>query len=646
MCISEITVKKESLSSGKGFNYYYSFDGSSQKADTCNRIFSVLSIDDLIKDTVKNSEDAALCLSEDFSFYGSGWQSWGYGGEYDKGEYAKKYIPLVPQWKQYITFPGKAPKRINGKRSSSSKLLEGEFVIYLRWNDIYLVLASTGSRYMDKSPLPPVRFYVDRKKRTIGCTVYSDGKVWSNGESVAELCVFSAKGYFDLKDTISDIYAGDFDKRFETLKFLSSSDSRIKAGGWESWYNHYADINHKLISEDLESLGKTDNLIKTYFTDNHKPTVFQVDDGWEIGLGEWEPRLDRFAEGMEALASTIKNQGYIPGLWLAPFIIDWRTDFCKNHRDWILYDKKGKPVQAGFGLLWGDAFGKEQPGLPYSYFCFDLSQDEVIDYLDSLMDKVINKWGFRYLKLDFLFAGMLYGKFKNGGSAYEWYERAIKVLTKRTVNNKGERVAYLGCGIPLEPSFTKFPLSRIGSDTKEDWDMTNLAKLHFTGRPGVIVNIQSTLGHSFWDQGIFINDPDVVFMRYENISLTDTEKELVALVNFLYASQIMHSDDPSAFTEQEKKITDYITDLYNKFEGEDFGFINESRNTYFIFNRDKTYCGYINLSDEPKTVSSKDLLHYACDNDSAGLEKVLGHYSQSGDNYTFDKHSISIFSIQ
>ncbi len=646
MKLSDVIVKKSSLPFVNGYKALFSFDGKDSNIDTENRLFSLLSIDELIDDVVKNVESADYCHNSDFCFYGSGWQSWGFGGEYNKGEYAKKYIPLVPQWKQYITFPGKAPCKINGVKSSSGKLLEGEFIIYLRWNDVYLVIASTGSSYMDKDSLPPVRFYVDRCKRTIGCTVYSVGKKWSRGEAIAELNIFAVRGYFGLKDSIRNIYAPNFNERFNNLKWLSSREDCIKAGGWESWYNHYADINYKLISEDLESLGRTDNLIKTYFTDESKPTVFQVDDGWEIGLGEWEPSLDRFPNGMAELANLISGKGYIPGLWLAPFIIDWRTDFCNQHKDWILYDKKGKPVAAGFGLLWGDKFGKKQPGLPYSYFCFDLSQGAVIDYLDGLMDKVINKWGFRYLKLDFLFAGMLYGNFRNGGCAYQWYERALKVLTRRTTNNRGEKVTYLGCGVPLESSFTKFPLSRIGSDTKESWDMENLAKLNFTGRPGVIMNMQSTLGHAFWDQSVFINDPDVVFLRYNNITLSDTEKELIAVVNFLFASQIMHSDDPSDFSKDEKKLTSYINSIYKKFESEEFGHVNNTSKTYIIFNRSKTYCGFINLDDIDIKISKTDMFKASGIDLDKSVENVLGHFSQNGELYTFQKHSISIFAIK
>ncbi len=597
--------------------------------DSENRLFALFSIDELLQKT-------ALHCSGDFAFYAGGWQSWGYGGELAEGEKLPPYTPLVPQWKHYIAFPGKTRKNSG---------LEGEFIIYLRWGKKYLVLASAAN-VSEEAPVPPVRFCVDRKKRKISCYVYSDGKEWKTDELVARLCIFSCSSYFALKDAISCIFGGLESSRFDYLRFLSAPDSNFRSGGWESWYNHYANINAKLIQEDLISLGKTENIIKLFFMDKKLPTVFQVDDGWEQALGDWDVLKERFPEGMTALAKSISSSGYIPGLWIAPFIVDWRSDFAKNHCDWILKDKKGKPIAAGMNFLWGAKWGKEQPSFPYSYFCLDLSRDDVLSYLDSLMEKVVNEWGFRYVKLDFLFAGMIYGSFANGGAAYEWYDRALKVVTSRKTNNHGERVAYLGCGLPLESSFTILPLSRIGPDTKEDWDTPLLAKINFPARPGAIVNMLSTLGHAFWNQSIFINDPDVIFMRYENISLSDTEKELVALVNYLFASQIMHSDDLLSFSEEtDGAFTKKIFSLYKQLDGVEFGLENRGAKEFIIFSRDKQWCGIINLSEKPFTLTKKELLE-SLKKTEGTLVPLIEHCVSVDEIYTAESHSISIYQVK
>lgn len=608
--------------------------------DTENRIFTKFSIDSLLEKQL-DGDWLEFCENNDFAFYGSGWQGWAFGGELDAGEYQKKYFPVVPQWKNYFTVPGSLPKSLKSK-----KILVGSFFIYLRWNfngkNLYLAIASTGNV---KEVLPPVSFYVDRKKREITCTAYADGKTWHEGEKIAELAVFAAENFFELREKTQKLFAENKNARFGRLEFLNSTpqNGKITVGGWESWYNHYADINNVLIKGDLESLSHTENLIKTHFINQKKPCVFQVDDGWEIALGDWDARIGRFPEGMTALASSISKMGYVPGLWIAPFIVDLRSNLVKNHPEWLLRDKKGKPVTAGFNPLWGASFGKEQPSYPGSYFCLDLSRDDVLAHLDSLIEKAVNEWGFRYLKLDFLFAGLLRGEFEKDGAAYQWYERAVKVLTNRTENKNGEKVAYLGCGMPFESSFNAFPLSRIGTDTKEAWEIPWMRRSNYPCRPSAFVNMQDTLGHAFWNQGVFINDPDVVFLRYENITLSDKEKVLIALVNYLFASQIMHSDDPVHFdTEKEGALTKKIEQLYALFEGEDFGVENRNSTSYFIFSKDERYTGFINLGDKPVYIERTELVSRFRERPE-NLESVIEYGERKVDGFVFEPHSISIY---
>lgn len=617
----------------------YFFNGA-QCIDGENRIFVSLSIDSLLEKFIAGPK-LEFCQTNDFAFYGSGWQGWAFGGEIDEGKFQKSYFPLVPQWNNYFTVPGRLPKSLMSK-----KLLRGSFFIYLRWNingkNLYLAVCSTGNV---REVLPPVNFYVDRKKRSITCTAYSDGKIWTDGEKIAELAFFTSSDFFELKKSVQSLFAQDKENRFGRLDFLNSSGRKDKIiiGGWESWYNHYANINGSLIKNDLESLSHTENLIKTHFLNSKKPCVFQIDDGWEMALGDWEARPDRFPGGMTALAQSISWNGYIPGLWIAPFIVDLRSELAKAHPEWILRDKKGKPLAAGFNPLWGANFGKEQPSFPGSYFCLDLSQEEVLDYLDNLIEKAVNVWGFRYLKLDFLFAGLLNGAFKNGGAAYIWYYRAVKVLTKRSENSKGEKIAYLGCGMPFESSFNAFPLSRIGTDTKEAWDIAWMKKANYPARPSAFVNMQDTLGHAFWNQAIFINDPDVVFLRYENISLNDKEKILIALVNFLFASQIMHSDDPVHFdTEREGALTKKIEGLYSLFENEEFGVENRDSVSYFIFSKNGKYTGFINLGDKPVYIDRFELTSRFSEK-TENLEAVIEYGQRNAEVFLFESHSISIY---
>ncbi len=648
--VSKKKLKKNVEDAFSFCEYLCTYNSSVSLPCQTSALLAEFSIDDLIEEAELSNEEKIFCHQNDFAFFANSWQSWGEGGEILPGQKQKKYFPVIPPFKKYISWPGKISKKDSKKNKN---LKEGFFTVYARWNDIYLIFASSG-KINFKENLPPVKFTLDSKKRKVYAFSYCDGKAWASGQKVAQVTVFFARGFFALRDGMKEIFACQKEKRFAQLLPLNASTvkkengyERILTGGWESWYNHYNKISEKLILDDLENLSKTENLIKKYFIDKNQPLVFQVDDGWEKSLGEWTCNENLFPSGMENLSNAIVKKGFVPGLWLAPFIVDYRSDFCKRHRDWLLCDKKGKAVQAGFSFAWGAFAGKDQPGFPYSYFCYDLSKDEVLTFLDQLMDKVINEWGFCYIKLDFLFAGMLNGNFKNGGAAFEWYDRAIKILTSRKKNKNGQSVAYLGCGIPFESGFMDFPLSRIGPDTKEDWDYLPMKKFNFSARPGAYGSLKSCLGHAFWDQAVFVNDPDVVFMRYENIRLNDREKELIALTNFLFASQIMHSDDPCHFdSEKEEVFTKKIFDLYQKFENEEFAFVTIAKDLYVIYSRNGRYAGFINLCDKKMEVSKKIICDFLPAEKSYCVYKEIISYAEEKENsFVAEKHSISIYEV-
>ena len=594
-----ITHKTEKISTNSNVKilcYTYTFsDENAHKADSMHRLVDTIHIHELIEEITGSPANPAI-FNDNYAFHRTGWQSWDAGWETLSDERTPCYIPfLIPALKKYIEVPESAYKKDKEY---------GQFIIWLRWNNLYLVAASTGNTNTT-DVLPPVQYELCRKTNTITCRIYSTGKIWKDGDKTAEISFFLAKNYFELKDTIRFLFRGttNSDTRFENLAFLGKTP-----GGWESWYNHYNKIDETLILEDLNALNTTDNLIKCMYIDKKQPVVFQIDDGWQEGTGQWEINKARFPHGFADLTAKIREKGYIPGLWIAPFIFDYRVPFIKRHPDWILRDKKGKPIPAGFNVPWGAAIGKEQPAGPHNYFALDISRDDVLKYLDGLIDRAINEWGFRYLKLDFLFAGMLYGCFKNGGAAYEWYDRAIKVLTKRTKANNGEPVTYLGCGMPFESSFCQFPLSRIGADTKEAWDYPVLKTLRFNGRPSAYVNMKDTLGHAFWNDAVFKNDPDVVFFRKVNCTLTDNEKELIALVNYLFAGQIMHADDPAHFSPaDEAPLTQKVLALYDKFEGVPFGNVRIAPDIYAVFSADCKYTGIINLTENEYTIAQNDL---------------------------------------
>ncbi|MCA1950875.1 MAG: alpha-galactosidase [Treponema sp.] len=570
----------------------------------------------------------ALAKKSKLAIHPGGWQSWSAGWELVGNESLPRKVHVVPELLKFTNRDGDNP----GKGE-----ILGHFIMYIRSGSTYLCIASK-----EGGTLPPVTYRIDRKSGRISIEVFAQNKAWASGETIAELYVFNAEGFFDLKDTLRKLYQSE--QRFSDLSFLRQGSGRERVpqaspwitkrdmpGGFESWYNHYTDINERLILEDLESLGTTNNLIKLQYVDRKRPTVFQIDDGWEKAVGHWEIDTNKFPKGLKTVSEAIEAKGYIPGLWIAPFLVTRKSPVFTEHPDWVLKDKEGALVVAGYNDLWDKQF-----------YCLDLSLPAVQEYLDRIMDRAINEWGYRYLKLDFLYAGLLHGAFAGGGAAYELYERACAILTSRQTTKTGLPVAYLGCGVPFGPSYKHFPLSRIGADTKEQWDWLKVKLVGHVGRPAAYVSLHDTIGRSYMDNTIYVNDPDVVFLRSQNCKLTEEEKEVVALTNFMLASQVMFSDDPAHLSEEDRALTKRISQLYDELADGDYGVLRLKQDLFHVFSRDGKVQGIINLANRGMQLNRAQAPQLF-DAIETG-RPLINHIQRIGkQKASFARHSITIF---
>ncbi len=520
-----------------------------------------------------------------------GWQSWAPGFEIGPREKRPVlYCSIIEQWTPYISVPGTPKKTLHDK-----KIILAQFVSYFRIGENYFFMISTGSVNREKI-LAPLQFEIDRKTFKVRVTAIDGGKEYNTGDEIAGAAFFTASSFFEARKVIESIFGSsdpsskNYSKRFDAYKFLGENPR-----GWESWYNHYTSINEVIIMDALKSLGTTENLIS--MEENSRP-VFQIDDGWEKGLGDWEWN-EKFQSSPKVIASLIEEKGFVPGLWIAPFILDYRSSLAKEHSDWILRSSNGEPVYAGYNPAWGGKKGLNQPYKNYTFFALDLSRHDVLEFLDTLMEKAVDRWGFRYLKLDFLYAGMLYGNFSGRGAAFEHYDRAVKILTKRKTNAEGRPVTYLGCGMPCELSFNALALSRSGCDTREHWEERLMKFIGWNGRTSAYLNMKDSIGRALWNRTIYLNDPDVVFVRKNNCSLSHDEKILVSLTAILFGSQLMYSDDPAVSCgEEEVSIAREILDLRKKYSGIHFSATPLTRDVFEIVSEDKKHLGCLNLSEK------------------------------------------------
>jgi alpha-galactosidase len=544
-------------------------------------------------------------------WFANGFQSWSPGWEL-QGRQRHHSVRFLKILERFTLRDGLRP---HGKE------LVGHGFAYVRADESYLALASLNPR------TPPAAFRLDRANLRLTVELHSRGAVFAQGETLAETAVFMRVGYWEFADFIAALYRDrSCSARADFLK--GPRDRFLTAGGWESWYDRYTNIDEGIITNALEGLSGSPNVIREYFIGRGRPVVFQIDDGWQRAVGDWQANITRFPSGMKALAERISAKGYIPGLWLAPFLICRKARLFTEKPEWLLRSRDGIPVRAGWN-----------PGWEGDFFCLDLSNPKVREYLNRLFDAIVNDWGFRYLKLDFLYAGMLNGAHANQGPAYRWYRDALEPIVAAARTGSGYPVAFLGCGAPLESSVDLFPLMRIGADTRETWDHVLARLLGHEGRPSAYVNLKDTLGRAFMNRSMYHSDPDVVFLRSYSCDLTDGEKTLIAAAAIMFGSQIMISDDPGRFgSPGESGLTQRVLRLYSALEDREYGAVMLRRDVWRCFSRDESIRGIANLRGNAIVIPKADAVKWRL----SGEPLTEGARSEK-DGVRVDAHRIALW---
>ncbi len=294
-----------------------------------------------------------------------------------------------------------------------------------------------------------------------------------------------------------------------------------KLAGYTSWYNRYQKISQRTILSDLRGC---EELLEP-------GDLFQIDDGWEKAVGDWlEPDAAKFPDGMWAAADAIHDRGFLAGLWLAPFVAQRGSRLWKEHRDWFL-QVNGKPWYAGIG--WG------------GFYALDFDKPQVLDYLERVFDRVLKEWNFDLVKLDFLYAAAPVGGEEESRAGR--MTRAVELL-RRLCGDK----LILGCGVPLMPAFGLVDYCRIGCDVGLDWNGSRLMQRTNRERVSTRQSIGNTVFRRQLNGRAWLNDPDVFFLREDNLRLSEEQKRTLATVNSLFGGVLLHSDDMSGWTEESK----------------------------------------------------------------------------------------------
>jgi len=313
--------------------------------------------------------------------------------------------------------------------------------------------------------------------------------------------------------------------------------------GWCSWYYYYQNISGEVISENLDKILE----LKDFLPLN----VVQIDDGFQTQVGDWLNINGRFPDGVKYLAGRVKNAGLTPGLWLAPFILHPSSNIARVHPEWLLRNEKGNPVKTGF--VW-NSLGA----------ALDLTHPDALEYACKVVHTAAHDWGFSYLKLDYLYAAALKGRYQNPTKTRAQVLRAGMEALREAA---GPDTVLLGCGTPLGSMLGLVHAMRISADVSGNWKPSfkgiSFPFKNEPSMPSVRNSIQNILSRAPMHNRWWVNDPDCLLVRPDsNLNLPEVQSLATAIA--LTGGSVLVSDNMTVLPKDRIRIAAVLLPPINR----------------------------------------------------------------------------------
>src|SRR5579863_8899788 len=199
---------------------------------------------------------------------------------------------------------------------------------------------------------------------------------------------------YSTPETFISVYAGDY---YEPLRIYSdvidgeglkkpTTNSEDYAASWCGW----GYLENVTPAQMLGTIPKLKEFGIHWAT---------LDDRWFNNYGDWQPRSDTFPDGeIQKMVQQFHEQGIKVQLWWLPLAVEdggpgyeshpyGVSEVVKEHPDWLILDKNGKPARMTRNLA---TLCPAVPG--------------VREYYKKLTEKFIRDWGFDGSKLDNIYS--------------------------------------------------------------------------------------------------------------------------------------------------------------------------------------------------------------------------------------------------
>lgn len=307
-------------------------------------------------------------------------------------------------------------------------------------------------------------------------------------------------------------------KAFDTLRALAGRigkhhHARLQHPSgyhWCSWYERGPFLRHEDLVEFLKGARKLNLPLQAVL----------IDDGYSSHLGDWLTPNERWPEGLEGAFRVIREYGYTPGVWVGPFMVASRSRVALEHPEWLLHGNNGSRL-----IEWRDYNGVRDSE---EHYVLDTTHPGAMDYLRHVFT-TLYQWGASSFKTDFIEWGfkdsMQVRRHTPGKTSMQNFIDFLKMVRSCI----GEESHWLGCISYFQPCIGYMDGMRVSSDTGPQW-----SSFGGTGNDGVgggVENVvQEIFGAHYFNNVLWQNDPDCLFLRDYHIHMNVVEIRTLALM--------------------------------------------------------------------------------------------------------------------
>jgi len=344
--------------------------------------------------------------------------------------------------------------------------------------------------------------------------------------------------------------------------------------GWCSWLVYGPEITEQNIYDNLDAIKKH-NLDLKYI---------QIDDGYQAKWGDWFDFTDKFEGGVKRVCLDIKEKGFEPAIWVAPFVAEKTSRLFQDHPDWFVKDDTGLPLSSDTVTFGGWRCAP--------WYILDMTHPCAQEYIKTVFSTMNKEWKISYFKLDaIVWAALPFGhRYDDTKTSVEAFRMGMDAI----LESAGKDSYILGGNSPMWPAIGKVHGMRITNDNMRSWyQFTQLARECFP--------------RNWQHNRLWINDPDTVLLQNRTVkimgpdgeetkkleNLPDNEFAFNAAYTMASGGMVLSSDDITALTDENVSLLKKLlppTNVAAQFDNRAYTVgrakIDEKTTLIYVFNFD------------------------------------------------------------